>query len=134
LIGFIFGVFGGVDLLIERKLSNPTILRRIAAESRPVLLFEVSTNGSASVLKDAGALRFVKDHSIEVVAHEGAWPTRIRIDFTESLDFAPALSAVYGTIITDAKRDGGCAWVFDIHPGFGSSEGLPRVFRMEIVW
>lgn len=134
--GFILGLLGGADLLIEKKLSSPNVLRKIASEARPMILFEVSTNGVASITKNAGAARFIKDQKIDVTERttEG-WPKRLRIDFTDCLDFPPALSAVYDSVIVIPTRDGGCAWRFDIHPVLQLvDDPSMRVYRLELIW
>jgi hypothetical protein len=135
-VGFLFAILGGADLLIEKKLSSPVILRKIASEARPMVIFSVSTNGIASITKDAGAARFIKDHRIDVTERtpEG-WPKQIRIDFTDCLDFPPALSAVYDSVIVIPSHDGGCAWRFEIQPVIQLADDPSlRVYRLELIW
>jgi hypothetical protein len=96
-----------IDSAVERKLSDPVILRKIAAEARPTLIFDVNE----SILADLGAEQFIKNISVTRKKEEPSAPEFIDIDFTVNLPIAPLLTPLQNdaVVITPHRRKGN-AW------------------------
>jgi hypothetical protein len=129
-----------IDNAVENKmrtiLSDETILRRIAAEAHPSLIF----NGKGSILHDMGALPFIKPDSILVTGRthlEGtkALPQKIHISFMKPVSFPPIVTVLNDTATITASNGKGLDWEFSINwiivPIDSNDEDL--VFRLDVV-
>jgi hypothetical protein len=84
-----------IDSAVERKLSDPTILRRIAAESRPSIVFDAKE----SILADLGGAQFIKTITVTRDAKDPGLPRAIDIDFTTHLPIAPLLTPLHSDTV-----------------------------------
>jgi len=100
-----------IDSAVERKLSDPTILRRIAAESRPSIVFDAKE----SILADLGGAQFIKTRTVTRDAKDPELPRAIDIDFTTHLPIAPLLTPLHrDTVVIHPERGKGFTWRFNI--------------------
>ena len=84
-----------IDSAVERKLSDPTILRRIAAESRPSIVFDAKE----SILADLGGAQFIKTRTVTRDAKDPELPRATDIDFTTHLPIAPLLTPLHSDTV-----------------------------------
>src|SRR5206468_10489115 len=84
---------GRIDKAVERKLTDETILRKIAAQARPSLIFDAKE----SILSDMGAVQLVKDIRI-AKRNQSGWPERIEVEFTRHFANPPVLTALYDSV------------------------------------
>ena len=87
---------GQIDKAVEAKtrsvLSDETILRKIAAESRPSLIFDA--NGS--ILHDMGAIQYLKPDDIGVVKRDSSGPpVVIHIGFIRPVSYPPLVTPLH---------------------------------------
>ena len=136
IIGTVIAVMAWMDFDIGRKLSDPQILRKIAAESRPSLIFDAKE----SIVSDMGAAQYVKDIRItdrakfeEVFAPN--LPKRIHIEFARPMQSPPVVTALYEMVDFKAERGRLSSWDFT-----ASWKGTPQntnaealLFRLEII-
>jgi hypothetical protein len=133
--GAVHWVEARIDKTVEQKLSDETILRKIAAQSRPSLIFD----GKESVLSDMGAAQYLKD--IRVTRRIGnlssnSPPTRILIDLNRHFANPPILTALYDSVAIKPERAKGFSWVFEINwivEAADSTNDLSRAYRLELV-
>lgn len=122
-----------IDATVEKKLSDPKILRQIAAESRPMIVFD----SNESILADMGAGQFIKSISVtSSKAEDGKLPTTIIIDFSTHLPVAPILTPLnYGDGLTiNSQRGKGYSWVYKLSYGlYMESPKVARSYRIEIL-
>jgi hypothetical protein len=134
-LGVIFGVKNWqesyIDKAVEKKLADPVLLRKIAAESRPAVIFD----DKESVIADLGAGQFIKDQKIQFKKDKNGWPQQITIDFTRHLANAPIISGMTDSIAVNAKRAKGFSWEFEInYIIFTGEEKTERsLYRLELV-
>lgn len=124
-----------IDKAVEIKLSEPVILRKIAQESRPILVF----NADESIVADGGASQFVKELKITA---RSSWeknvnlPDHIHIEFTKFLQSAPIITPLSQMLgVVTAKRGTGLSWEFEFAWG-GYTPGQNQehqLFRLEIL-
>src|SRR5262249_20404570 len=74
-----------IDSAVERKLSDPFILRQIAAQSRPMVIFD----SQQSIVADLGGAQFIKGIRVKLDDKDKELPRAIEIDFTTHLPVAP---------------------------------------------
>lgn len=120
-----------IDSTVERKLSDPTILRQIAAQSRPVIVFDARE----SILADLGGAQFVKAISVTLDEKEPELPRAIDIDFTTHLPIAPLLTPLHNDSVTILPERGkGFAWHFNLiyQATVGPVDGH-RKYRLELL-
>jgi len=121
-----------IDSAVERKLSDPKILRQIAAEARPTVIF----NANESVVADLGGAQFIKNISIKREDKDERIPREIDIDFTAHLPNAPLLTPLHNDSVTiSARRGKGFSWHFTLDYGMtlGLAEGEERTYRLELI-
>jgi len=117
-----------IDKTVERKLSDESILRKIAAQSRPALLFDANE----SITADMGAGSLVKNITITDREKDG-WPIHILIDFTRHMNSPPILSALNETARVLPSRAKGFAWKFDVDQiVMHNSDSNNWIFRLEL--
>lgn len=133
LISIYSWVLISIDKSVEKKLSDPKILRQIAAESRPMIVFD----SNESILADMGAGQFIKSISVtSSKAEDGKLPTTIIIDFSTHLPVAPILTPLnYGDGLTiNSQRGKGYSWVYKLSYGiYMESPKIARSYRLEIL-
>jgi hypothetical protein len=107
----IIGLLGGLDWMIDRKLSSEAILRKIAAQSRPSLIF----NSKESIVADMGAVQYVKPDDIRVTKRAaGNMPGHIHIGFVRLCSNAPILTPLHDVVEIKTERGKGLDWEFDL--------------------
>jgi hypothetical protein len=126
---------GQIDKTVERKLSDPTILRKIAAESRPMLVFK----GNDSIVADEGAAQFIKElkvtHTTTIMGTN--MPTHIHIELTKFFPQTPILTLISPAFcVVTTERGKGYSWEFNLE--FSSMAvtediGDQLLFRFEIL-
>jgi hypothetical protein len=101
-----------VDKKVDRKLTDPVILRKIAAESRPALIF----NSDESIRQNLGAAPLIADNgkAIHITKEKDGWPTQISIEFTKVVPDAPILTCLDESAIILPKPGKGFSWDFDV--------------------
>jgi hypothetical protein len=142
-IGGFFGVaslfYGGVhwveksiDGAVERKLSDVVVLRKIAAQAQPMLIFDM--NGG--IVSDSGGLAYIE--KVEIAARDGnSFPSKIIIHPKVLLPQAPLLSTIDNVMLEyGAGRGGGLDWEYSIRlyvvaPMKSDASGCR--FRLEIL-
>jgi len=113
-VGVAFAVVAFIDIEIGRKLSTPEILRKIAAASRPAVIFDSNESirsqglGAESLIADNGK-------AIHVAKKKDGWPTNITIEFTKPVSDAPILTSLDETVVIIPKPGKGFSWDFEIH-------------------
>jgi hypothetical protein len=140
LIGALAGGFvwleAHIDQTVEHKLSDPVILRKIAQESRPVLIF----NADESIVADEGASQFIKE--LKITSRESISPTNmnlpahVHIEFTKFFVNSPIVTPVTQFLgVATGKRGKGFSWEFDFTWG-GYTPGQDsehQLFRLELL-
>jgi hypothetical protein len=131
-------VEGTIDKSVERKLSDPSILRKIAAESRPLLIF----NGNESYLTDEGASQFIKEFKITARQSMGttnlSLPSHIHIEFTKFLSSAILTPLSENLCVATGSRGKGLSWEFKIQwvgitmEDAGTNDAA-QLFRLELL-
>jgi hypothetical protein len=125
-----------VEIKVRSVLSDQTILRKIAAESRPSLIF----NANGEILQDMGAVQYLKPDDIRVIESGtlagSAAPTKLHIGFVRPVSFPPIVTTLRDSGSVTASHDKGLDWDFDViwiavQPNTPNLES--RVFRLEIV-
>jgi hypothetical protein len=128
-----------IDNAVEAKsrsvLSDETILRKIAAQSRPSLIFDA--NGS--ILHDMGAVQYLKPDDIRVVKRDSDGPPLvIHIGFVRPVSYPPIVTPLRDSAGVTTANGNGLDWEFTINwivspwPGTETNDAL-RVYRLEIV-
>jgi hypothetical protein len=129
-----------IDNAVEAKmrsvLSDETILRKIAAQSRPSLIF----NGNGSILFDMGAVQYLKPDDVRIVEHindQGTiMPTKLHIGFVRTVSFAPLVTPLHDAATLTASHGKGLDWEFTINWNIGpldDTNDSSRVYRLELV-
>ena len=124
-----------IDKAVEKKLVDPFVLRKVAEQSRPSLIF----NGSGAILHDMGAAQYLKPddiHIVEYVNDQGIiMPTKLHIGFVRPVSFAPLVIPLYDTASLTASNGRGLDWEFTINWTVvpGDTNDSSRVYRLEIV-
>jgi hypothetical protein len=141
-VGLLGGVWAAKELIddeinktVDSRLSDEIVLRKIAAQTRPSLIF----NGSGSILHDMGAAQYLKPDDIEITEHindQGIiMPTKLHIGFVKPVSFPPIVTPLYDTASLTAVNGKGLDWDFLINwtvvPDKTNDEA--RVYRLEIV-
>jgi hypothetical protein len=120
---------GEIDKSVEAKFSDEKVLRQIAAQVRPALIFDENE----SITVDMGAVQYIK--GIQIIKREAdGWPTEISVDFNRYFATAPILTSMYEVTFIIPKRGKGLAWDFDIHE-IVSHEGMETnlwAYRLEL--
>jgi len=132
---FLIAVNEVVDKVIDRKLSDPSILHKIAAESRPMLVFK----GNESIVADEGAAQFIK--IIEVTRRtalgETNLPSHIHIELTKFFPQPPILTLITPAFcVVTTERGKGLSWEFGLEYSsmVGTADiGNQMLFRFEIL-
>jgi len=119
-----------IDKTVERKLSDEVILRKIAAQSRPALIFDANE----SITADMGAAQLVKEIRITTKDPDG-WPTHVHIDFNKHLAIPPILTSMHEICAITPSRGKGLSWEFQItdvvQHGFIATSNL-WAYRLEL--
>jgi len=120
-----------IDSTIERKLSDPTILRQIAAQSRPAIIFDAKE----SILADLGGAQFIKAITVTRDKEDPELPRAIDIDFTTHLPIAPLLTPLHSdTVVIHPERGKRFAWRFNIeYDTTISPVDGHRKYRLELI-
>lgn len=105
-----------IDKTVEAKmrsvLSDETILRKIAAESRPSLLFDAT----GSILHDMGAVPYLKPDDIRVVKRDSDGPPLIiHIGFVRPVSYPPLVTPLHDSAVVTAANGKGLDWEFTIN-------------------
>jgi hypothetical protein len=117
-----------IDKAVEKKLSEPAILRKIAAESRPALLFDANE----SITADMGAGALVTNIKITQRQKDG-WPVLIFIDFAHHINNPPLLTALNESARIHPARTKGFAWIFEVNEIVQHGEDTNSwIFRLEV--
>ena len=134
IIGVVCAFLKFVDFDIKQSLSDPSILRKIAAEARPMLVF----NAEESFISDNGAAQFIKE--LKVTEWERGLtnkaPRHVHIEFTKYLQNSPILTDLSDfTVFVSSERGKGLSWAFDVNWGGIDSDRVPakRLFRLELL-
>lgn len=90
-----------IDEALMAKLNDEKVLRQIAAQVRPSVIFDANE----SIISDMGAAQFVK--SIRIL-RGGRYlqPVNIQIDFTRHFANAPLLTALHDPVAIYSDRQG----------------------------
>jgi hypothetical protein len=125
-----------VETKTRSMLSDETILRKIAAESRPSLIFD----GTGAILHDMGAVQYLKPDDIRIVErHEWGGillPSKLHIGFVRPVSFAPLVTPLNDAAMVSASHGRGLDWEFTINWTVIVEENTNdsvRVFRLEVV-
>ena len=129
-----------IDNAVEAKmrsvLSDETILRKIAAESRPSVIFD----GNGSILQDMGAVQYLKPDDIRIAEHlndQGIIiPAKLHVGFVRPVSSAPIVTSLRDPASIIASHGKGLDWEFAINwtvIGNDSTNDSSRVFRLELV-
>jgi len=139
IIGAAFGIKrweeSTVNKAVDDKLSDPIILRKIAAESRPMLVFK----GNESIIADEGAAQFIKEIKVAERGSSGAkdLPSHIHIELTKFFPQAPILTLISPALcVVTTERGKGLSWEFNL--SYSSEPGVDDfgnqiLFRFEIL-
>ena len=134
LLGVMLWMEDRIDKTVERKLSDEKILRKIASEAQPVLIF----NEHGAILFDGGGLEYINDIIIDP-KEPFPFPKTILIRPKKFLTQAPLLSSIDGLWFDyTSERKTGLDWEYHI-PNYtmnGASGNLnPKTtrFRLEIL-
>ena len=119
-----------VDDSVTAKLSDERVLRQIAAQIKPSLIFD----GKESIISDMGASQFVKDIHVTKRTKDG-WIERIQIDFTRPFANAPILTALHDSVGIYSERGRMLSWEFEIgwivEPS--DKDDKDRLYRLELI-
>jgi hypothetical protein len=120
-----------VDESVSVKLNDERVLRQIAAQVKPAIMFDAKE----SIVSDMGAQQFIKDIQVGQWNVQGL-PELIKIDFTRYFANAPMLSSVYADIHVTPRHGRLSSWEFGIHWSevyMENRSDTNRLFRLEIV-
>jgi len=130
---------GQIDKAVEAKtrsvLSDETILRKIAAESRPSLIFD----SSGAILHDMGAVQYLKPDDIRIECRNWGgtvMPSRLHIGFVRPVSFPPLVTSLNEPATISASHGKGLDWEFNINwtvIAEGDTNETIRAFRLEVV-
>ena len=123
---------GEVEKSVEKTLKDEATLRKIAAQSRPSLIF----NMKAQIVSDMGALQYVDPKDIRITNPQGeGWPMLIHVGFIRHVSNPPILTALYDSTAIKAERGKGLDWEFTITFMIGTviPDDKDRLYRLEIV-
>jgi len=139
-IGVFFGIKtwqeSTIDKTIDRKLNDEFYLRKIAAKSRPALVF----NANESIVSDSGAAQYVKDIQINFTTNETTWggvtspiPRSVHIEFNSHLASPPILTPMSDSMTVNAERGKGLSWDFELEwiVAPWSTNNTKRFYRLE---
>jgi hypothetical protein len=124
-----------IDSTIERKLSSPAVLRKIAAESRPSIIFDTNE----SIVADLGGSEFIK--SISITRKQQGQEMTIAVDFNIYLPTAPLLTPLDGGgVMITSERGKGLRWRYHLQyitvlalAGPSDDPNHSRAFRLELL-
>src|SRR6185503_14624595 len=104
----LFGVVTFVDNRVDKRLADPLVLRKIAAEVRPALIFDSQNR----ILADQGGLEYIAEVKF-TPGTDDRHPATLVVTPRAFLPVAPLLESldVEGYQIT-AERGPGIAWVY----------------------
>ena len=129
-----FALYTLIDGLIEKnigkKLNDEVVLRRIAAQSRPSLVF----NAKEAIITDMGAAQFLNDIRITQRTKDG-WPLVVEIDFKRKFTIPPILTALYDSVQITSEPSRLFAWRFQIHWSVEplTKDDTDRLYRLELL-
>jgi hypothetical protein len=126
-----------VEKSVAKTLSDEVTLRKIAAQSRPSLVF----SAKESIVTDMGAVQYLypKDASVKDIRVtkriNGGIPQHIHIGFSRFLSIAPILTSLYDVTQITAERGRGLDWEFEIdwNPIPGGKKDADIMFRLEVI-
>jgi hypothetical protein len=125
-----------IDKAVEKKLSEPIILRKIAAESRPTVII----NGKGSILHDMGAVQYLKPDDIRISEYGNdqgiIFPAKLHVGFVRPVSFAPLVTSLFSTANITANHGKGLDWEFTINwmvLPLNTTNEEDLVFRVEVV-
>jgi hypothetical protein len=122
-----------IDENVTAKLNDERVLRQIAAQIKPSLLFD----GRESIISDMGAAQFIKD--IRVTKRDNGTnglPTVIAVDCTRHFASAPIMTSLHNSVAIVAKRGRLNSWEFDliwIVKGVGAEDDAEQLYRLEFI-
>jgi hypothetical protein len=122
---------GEIDKSIAAKFSDEKVLRQIAAQVRPALIFDANE----SITVDMGAAEYVKN--IQIINRQtDGWPSGIKVDFNRYFANPPILTSIYIPTIIYPDRGKGLSWNFEVNEIFAHNEmgdSNRWVYRLELV-
>ena len=124
-----------IDRAVEKKLVDPFVLRKVAEQSRPSLIFD----GNGAILHDMGAAQYLKPDDIKIVEHVNdqgfIMPTKLHIGFVRPVSFAPLVTPLRDVASLTASNGKGLDWEFAINWTVVPTDtnDSSHVFRLELV-
>jgi hypothetical protein len=145
-LSLIFGlgiaVYNLVDTRIEQAVNNEQFIRKVAANIRPYVIFDVNE----SILVDGGAMQYLEQIRVEITGEtwKNAKPEKKDVYNLEIivipksyLAHAPLIEPLSGLrdiIIYDGERSTGYQWTYEvlIRPPYGGDINTQK-FRLEVL-
>jgi len=145
-LSLIFGLgiaaYNLVDTRIEQAVNNEQFIRKVAANIRPYVIFDVNE----SILVDGGAMQYLEQIRVEITGEtwKNAKPEKKDVYNLEIivipksyLAHAPLIEPLSGLrdiIIYDGERSTGYQWTYEvlIRPPYGGDINTQK-FRLEVL-
>jgi len=123
-----------VDQAVAAKLTDEKVLRQIAEQVRPALIF----NSNEAIIENMGAVPFIADNGngIHITKESDGWPRHIHIDFVKQFSNPPILNSMYEVTVITPKRGKGFSWDFDVSDVLEHGQGISTnlwTYRLELV-
>lgn len=119
-----------IDESVTTKLNDEKVLRQIAAQVRPSVIFDAKE----SIISDMGAAQFIKFIHVTERNTNGQ-PKHIQVDFTRHFASAPVLTALHDSVAIFSDRGKGLSWEFEITWIVDETyiDDRLRVYRLELI-
>jgi len=123
-----------IDENVTAKLNDERVLRKIAEQVRPALIFDANE----AIIENMGAASYIADNGkgISTVKESDGWPRHIHIDFTKQFANPPILTSMYEVTVIIPKRGKGFSWDFDVSDVVQHGQGISTnlwLYRLELV-
>lgn len=133
-IGTIIAIMLGVNELIDRRIEDEQFIRKVAANIRPYVIFDVNE----SILVDGGAMQTLEQIKVEKGIKDGGNIFSVKIIVTPKYHLAhsPLIEKVgAGRIILTPNpiRGPGHQWIYEFEVIHWEEDKTPLCFRLEIV-
>jgi hypothetical protein len=126
---------GRVDQAVTSKLSDDKVLRQIAEQVRPALIFDANE----AIIENMGAASYIADNGkgIHMTKEPDGWPRHIHIDFTKQFANPPILTSMYEITTIIPKHGKGFSWDFDVSDVVAHGQVIMStnlwLYRLELV-
>ncbi len=113
IIGFIVAFYvlnAYIDNKIDKKINNPSYIKKVASHVRPFIIFDENE----SILADSGGMEYIEDIKVEAKADRFE-PIKIIITPKSHLAYPPLLEVISPYEVSiDTKRGIHHRWIYEV--------------------